>query len=98
MQRCQQPLSSCSRCFCFILYSGAHCSSAGKGTPKSKILIPSPQVFEAMDDPPSPLSTSPHSLNSHGTYGTSDGAPHSCAADSRRRSSLDTLNLFRISM
>lgn len=51
-----------------------------------------------MDDPPSPLSTSPHSLNSHGTYGTSDGAPHSCAADSRRRSSLDTLNLFRISM
>ena len=66
--------------------------------PFSSAVSASPQVFEAMDEPPSPLSTSPHSLNSHGTYSTSDGAPHSCAADSRRHSSLDTLNLFRISM
>lgn len=56
------------------------------------------QVFEAMDEPPSPLSTSPHSPNnSYGTYGTYDTV-HSCAVDSRRRNSLETLNLFRISM
>jgi len=56
------------------------------------------EVFEAMDEPPSPLSTSPHSPNnSYGTYGTYDTV-HSCAVDSRRRNSLETLNLFRISM